>query len=271
MKFTMSLSVVALVLGVGSSQGDEVPPIPQDKAAFHLFLLAGQSNMAGRGTVEEQDRVPHDRVLSLNKQGVWVVAIDPLHFDKPDLVGVGLGKTFAIDYAKANPEVTVGLIPCAVGGSPISTWEPGGFHHQTSQHPYDETMIRCRFAMKSGTLKGILWHQGESDAGPELAPLYEQKLHELIQRFRSDLEMPDVPFIAGQLGQFEKRPWTQYTRQVDQTHRSLPEKVSHTAFVRSDGLTHRGDNVHFNAASFRELGHRFYRAFQSLTGASEKP
>jgi len=58
------------------------------------FLLVGQSNMAGCGTVEAQDKTPHPRVLMLNMADAWVPAIDPLHFDKP-AAGVGLGKTFA--------------------------------------------------------------------------------------------------------------------------------------------------------------------------------
>jgi hypothetical protein len=52
---------------------------PKDK--FYLVLLVGQSNMAGRGTVEEQDRTPHPRALMLNKAGEWVPATDPMHFD----------------------------------------------------------------------------------------------------------------------------------------------------------------------------------------------
>lgn len=48
--------------------------------------------MAGRGTLEEQDRTPHSRVFMLSKEGQWVKAVDPLHFDKL-AAGVGLGKT----------------------------------------------------------------------------------------------------------------------------------------------------------------------------------
>src|SRR5947208_10691890 len=100
-----------LLAHVSTAQTTTLPP----KEKFHLFLLVGQSNMAGRGTVEAQDKTPHPRVLMLNKEGAWVPAIDPLHFDK-SAAGVGLGKTFATLYAEAHPGITVGLIPCAVGG-----------------------------------------------------------------------------------------------------------------------------------------------------------
>jgi hypothetical protein len=47
-----------------------------------IYLLIGQSNMAGRGTVEEQDRVPNPSVLTFTKENKWISAVDPLHFDK---------------------------------------------------------------------------------------------------------------------------------------------------------------------------------------------
>lgn len=257
----------AVLILNGVAQADESATIPEDPARFHLFVLAGQSNMAGRGKVEPQDTEPNARALMLDKAGNWVPAVDPLHFDKPKVIGVGLGRTFAIDYAAANANVTVGLIPCAAGGSPIASWQPGGYHSQTKSHPYDDALKRARIALKSGTLKGILWHQGESDSKPEACEVYEQKLHELIARLREDLDSPQVPFLAGQLGQFEERPWNDSRRRVDAAHRGLPSKVPQTGFVSSDGLKHRGDIVHFDSASYRELGHRFYKRFESVTQA----
>ncbi len=245
--------------------------VPNDPSRFHLFLLAGQSNMAGRGKVEASDLDPHPRVLMLDKEGQWVPAIDPLHFDKPRVVGVGLGKTFGIDYADANPGVTVGLIPCAVGGSPIASWQPGGYHSQTKSHPYDDAVNRTLIAMKSGTLQGILWHQGESDAKPAASEAYEQELHALVTRFRREFDSPHVPFIVGQLGQFKERPWNDDRRRVDAAHQALPKQVRRTGFVDSSGLTHRGDVTHFNAASYRELGHRFFKAYRSVVETADQP
>ncbi|MBC8357284.1 MAG: sialate O-acetylesterase [Planctomycetes bacterium] len=234
------------------------------KENFHLFLLVGQSNMAGRGKVGDEDREPHSRVLTLTKGNEWSPAIDPLHFDKP-IAGVGIGRTFGIEIASANPNVTIGLIPCAAGGSPISSWEPGGYHSQTKSHPYDDAIKRAKHALKVGVLKGILWHQGESDSKPGAAEVHEQKLHELIARFRNELKAPAVPFIAGQMGQFEERPWSDAKKLVDAAQQSLPTKVASTAFVNSDRLAHKGDEVHFNTAGYRELGRRYAEAYLKLT------
>lgn len=248
---------------------DEPARVPDSPDHFHLFLLIGQSNMAGRGVVEDADKVVNPRVLMLNKQGQWVPAIDPLHFDKPAIVGVGLGRTFGLDYAAAHPDVTVGLIPCAVGGSAIASWEPGGFDDATKTHPYDDAMVRAHAALKVGTLTGILWHQGESDSQPDRAIVYEQKLHALIQRLRTELSSGQdgaapIPFVAGQMGQFAERPWDDARKKVDAVHRNLPSAVHATAFANSDGLKHKGDEVHFDSASARELGHRYFRAWSEI-------
>jgi hypothetical protein len=236
------------------------------KEKFYLFLLAGQSNMAGRGTVEAEDLTPHPRVLTLNKIGQWVPAVDPIHFDKP-VAGVGLGKTFAKLIAEANPDVTIGLVPCAVGGSPIDSWTPGVLYPVTNTFPWDDMAKRVEIAGGSGMWKGILWHQGEADSTPALAPTYEPKLHDLIARLRMLLGAPDLPFIAGQMGKFPDAPWNQDKITVDRAHKELPTRVPHAAFVSAEGLTDRGDKVHFDSASYRELGTRYAAACLSLLKA----
>ena len=94
----LALVGVWTAAGVQAADAEGLP----DKQHFHLFLLAGQSNMAGRGVVEEQDRVVHPRVFTLSKDNTWVPAVDPIHFDK-SVAGVCLGRTFGIALAEANP------------------------------------------------------------------------------------------------------------------------------------------------------------------------
>lgn len=260
----------SLVIGQEKSDPPSATPLPS-KDKFHLFLLVGQSNMAGRGKVTAADQTENPQVLMFDKAGHWVPAVDPLHFDKPKMVGVGLGRTFGLEIAQDNSNVTIGLIPCAVGGSPIASWEPGALDKATKTHPYDDAMKRALQALPAGELKGILWHQGESDSSPEKSEVYEEKLHTLIARFRRELNAPNVPFIAGQMGQFRERPWNEAKQKVDQVHQDLPNKVPHTAFVSSDGLNHKGDQVHFNAESYRELGRRYAKAYRELQKAAAQP
>jgi hypothetical protein len=237
-----------------------------ERSRLHLFLLVGQSNMAGRGDVEAVDRQVLARVIALDAAGRWVPAVDPIHWDKPS-AGVGLARSFAVEYLKTHPGVSVGFIPAACGGSPISTWEPGKYFVDTNSHPYDDALARARAAQRQGTLQGILWHQGESDRSAELAPRYRQALLALIGRFRQDLKASDVPFVIGQLGQFPGAgPWDEWARAVDQAHRDVAASVPATAFVSSDGLSSKADNLHFDARSLREFGRRYAVAFAAVQG-----
>ena len=173
---------------------------------LHLYLLVGQSNMAGRGVVEPDDRKPHPRVLMLNREGAWVPAIDPMHFDKAS-AGVGLGRTFGMIVADANPSIAVGLIPCAVGGSPIEVWTPGAYYAATKSHPWDDAIVRAKLALKAGTLKGILWHQGESNSNAKDAPQYQAKLDDLVARMvaRDPVDrLPDADAVVRALEPFAR-------------------------------------------------------------------
>lgn len=250
--------------GTARADSASIPELPR-RENFYLFLLAGQSNMAGRGKVSDEDRAPVPRVLMLDKENQWVPAVEPLHYDKTG-VGTGLGKSFGVEVAKSNPEITVGLIPCAVGGSPIASWKPGVAYPPRSVKPWDNCMERTRIALKSGTLKAILWHQGESDCKAGLSEVYETELTDLVRRFREELDAPGLPFVIGQLGQFQKPrlPRDEHWQAVDAAHQSLPEKVPQAIFVKSDGLTDK-DGIHFDSQSYRELGRRYARAYFELT------
>jgi hypothetical protein len=258
MKQTIFLLVITLLSLKAMAQN---PDFKGKK--LHLYLLVGQSNMAGRGKVEEVDHTPHPRIWMLNKENQWVPAIAPMHFDKPDVVGVGPGLEFARMMAEVDTSVIIGLIPAAVGGSPIDSWKPEGYHDQTKSHPYDDALLRAKMAQQSGTLKGILWHQGESDSKPELVGSYTQKLVALIQRFRKELSARNVPVVVGTLGDFyvANNPEAQ---KINEQLRSLPKKVKRTACAEATGLTDKGDKTHFDTPSARELGRRYAVAMRNL-------
>ncbi len=207
---------VATVMAATSVHGVQPEPGPP----LDLFLLAGQSNMAGRGVVEAEDRVPHPRVWMLNRSTQWALAVEPMHFDKP-VAGVGPGRSFGIAIAGDNPAMRVGLVPVAVGGSAIAAWMPGVTHAQTGTKPYDDALNRVRIARSMGQFKAVLWHQGESDATAESAPDYESNLRSVIERLRSDLGNPAIPVLIGQLGRFAGTPWTTLQSQIDAAHRHL--------------------------------------------------
>jgi len=234
---------------------------------YDLYLLVGQSNMAGRAPVDAASKETDPRIWMLDKSDHWVPATDPVHFDKPDVAGVGPAISFAKEMLSNGGEGNggqgntgqkmIGLIPCAVGGSPIRVWEPDSSYLK-GLHPYDDAIRRARAALQQGRLKGIIWHQGESDNNPQSAALYMSRLQALIQRLRKDLDSPDLPFVAGEIGYFGKG--TLINTVIDR----LPGTVPHTAVVSAEGLTDKGDKTHFDIGSARELGKRYGQAMKRL-------
>jgi hypothetical protein len=230
---------------------------------LQLFLLIGQSNMAGRGVVEAQDREPIRNVYALGQDLTWRAALDPLHFDKPDIVGVGIGRSFAKRVAEQRPGVSIGLIPCAFGGTSLNEWSPGG-------KLFQDAVRRTKAAMKAGKLHGILWHQGEADsADTKLASTYRERFSKMIAALRSELDAAAVPVIVGGLGEFlpdRKGNPQPFSKVVNEQLAGVPEVARRSAFVSSSGLKHKGDEVHFDSASLREFGRRYADAYLKLAG-----
>lgn len=237
---------------MGQSRNVKVNPNEQ----FDLYLLMGQSNMAGRSIVEAQDTVTDPNVFMLNKSGEWVPAKSPIHFDKP-AAGTGLGLTFGKIMA-AESRHKIGLVPCAVGGTNISRWMPGAYDNSTNTHPYDDAIKRIKIAMQQGKVKGILWHQGEGDGSLKRSIYYEQRFDSLMMNLQKDLgiDVQTTPVVVGELGRFFVMKRADAGRLNEILH-TIAAKHRNMAIVSSEGLTHIGDSTHFDAASQRELGKRY--------------
>ena len=180
-----------------------------------VFLLAGQSNMAGRGPLADAPLPPlgstastDERITAFSQRGsgattaeAWAAASEPLHADKPDKVGVGPGLAFARALLRLAPQAVVpavGLVPCAWGGSELARWEEGG-------DLFEEAVRRTRAGLREGdALGGMLWHQGESDCGDErLAHTHAERLVRALQlrtarrRLRPPARPPTRPPARG--------------------------------------------------------------------------
>lgn len=238
----LCFSVVAFLLAASSSFAD---PAPKD---MKLFLLIGQSNMAGRGKVEAQDQVVNPKIFMLTKDLQWVPAKDPLHFDKP-AAGVGLGSEFAREVSKANPQITIGLIPCAVGGTTLEQWKDGSAL-------YKKAVERAKEAMKQGELAGILWHQGESDGAPALAETYEDRLTKMMNSLRKDLKAEKVPVVLGELSRGHNN-----NDAVNEQLAKAAKKIPLCGLASTEGLEKA---LHFNSASYRKLGARYAAEYLKL-------
>jgi len=151
---------------------------------MHIFLLIGQSNMAGRGNLDDVASIQHPHILMFRDEQ-WRQAEEPLHNDKPEIAGIGLGMSFAEELLTHDPETTIGLIPCAVGGTPLYRWMPGA-------DLYQQAVNITQQALQEGDLKGMLWHQGESDANrPDDAFSYGERFRKMIVTLRQEFQVPD--------------------------------------------------------------------------------
>jgi hypothetical protein len=247
---------LATMLNFSSSgaESDQAAQLPAGKPV-QLYLMMGQSNMSGRGVVDEEDRTSHPRVFMFTTNATWQLATEPVTHDKPKFLGVGPGLAFGKALAEKYPDTIIGLVPCSVGGTPLSRWQKSGDLYSNAVH-------RAKLAMQSGTIKGVIWHQGESDSNPAHAKTYGARLGQMIRDLRADLNAPELPFVAGQLGEFLYTRGSNNVAEVKMVNAAianLPQAVPHTAFVSSEKLGHKGDMLHFDAAAQRELGRRYAR------------
>lgn len=224
---------------------------------IHSFLLIGQSNMAGRGFIEEA--LPVDKThIKILRNGRWQTMFRPVNPDR-SFSGVNLAESFAEAYAQKHG-VDVGLIPCADGGTRMDQWVPGSLL-------FDNAIYQARLAQRTSTIAGVLWHQGESDCQEDRYLTYGKKLENMLGALRKELDLYDVPVILGGLGAYLDNYTKSVHLQWPQINAEL-EKVAAkdplVGFVSADGLTPNPDNLHFSAKSLHEFGLRYYAEFEKL-------
>eukprot|EP00249_Psilotum_nudum_P012263 c23679_g1_i1 orf=347-1123(+) len=240
------------------------------RRAFDVILMSGQSNMSGRGGIQVKhledgsvykawDRiVPSEceaekgTILRLAAALEWEEAQEPLHedIDTGKICGVGPGLVFAttvLQYYKTLGESVpaIGLVPCAVGGTQIKEWEKGG-------HLYDQMIQRATVASKRGTLRALLWYQGESDTlAAENAVEFQQRLKTLITNVRSDLHIENLPVIQVGITAVN-HPFPELLEKVRQAQLAL--ELPGVFYVDASGLPLLEDNIHLNLEAQIKLG-----------------
>jgi hypothetical protein len=232
-------------------------PGPRSDSPFHIFLLLGQSNMAGFPRARKTDKVKDNRILVLGydecsatsrHENTWDIACPPLHECWIGALGPGdwFAKTLIDRYPRGD---TIGLVPCAVSGEKIETFL------KTGGSTYTWILRRAHIAQQAGgIIEGILFHQGESNNGDVRWP---GKVKTLVQDLRTDLGIGNLPFIAGEL--LYSGNAAGHNTLVHQ----LPCIISHCFIVSASGLVvDPADtewNLHFSHDSQVRLGKRYAR------------
>ncbi|KAI3758861.1 hypothetical protein L6452_06433 [Arctium lappa] len=233
----------------------------------HIILLAGQSNMSGRGGVQNNtwdglvplQSQPNPSILRLTAALTWVKARDPLHKDIDVNVtcGVGPGMSFANRVLEIDPRLgPIGLVPCAVGGprgTKISEWGKGGFL-------YNQLVTRAKAARSGGgSILAVLWYQGESDTVNEVdAKNYKRRLANLFNNLRADLGSPLLPIVHVAIGSGQGS-LVETVRKAQ-----LETKLRKVRCVDAKGLPLLADNLHLSTSAQVRLGGMLADAFFNL-------
>ena len=251
----LCLGCVAATALYAQDSSPEAYTGPKEK--LHVYLLIGQSNMAGRAPFTEEDSGVIDRCYLLNDKDKWEAAKNPLNRYSTVRKGLGMQKmnpgfTFSKMMLEKNKDISLGLVVNAKGGTKIEQWQKGTVF-------YNEAVRRTQEAQKTGVLMGILWHQGESNS--EDSEAYLEKLADLVVNLRKDLGNPNLPFVAGQVFYDpDKRP---KTKQINEQLAKLPDILPGTGCVSSDNLTTL-DNTHFDTEGMKQLGKRYAEAMLEI-------
>jgi hypothetical protein len=261
----MQLCLLLAALGGSSGQLQAQTPASPVNAgsAFHVFLLLGQSNMAGYQQALDTDRMADPRILALGfddcpaagrSEGEWSVALPPLHECWNGALGPG--DSFARSMLQAYPPGdSIGLVPSALSGQAVETFMKG-----VAGSRYDWILARARAAIDAGgVIEGILYHQGESNCGDESWPA---NVATFITDLRQDLGLAsDLPLLAGELLYSGN-----CARHNPLVHR-IPDHLAGAYVVSAEGLAMAdGDpwRLHFSREAEIALGQRYAETMKTL-------
>lgn len=249
---------------------------------FYVYLCIGQSNMEGQGEIEECDLSPNERFQMMStldcgtrKKGQWYHAVPPLARCNTNLCPADyFGRTMVDNLGE---DKRVGVVVVAIGGIKIDLYDPDGWQSYVASMTEDwqinsvnayggnplQRLIECaKEAQKSGVIKGILLHQGESDAYNDA---WLQKVKKVYENLLSELNLKaeDVPLIAGEVGGADQNG---ICSGANNTIDRLPKMISTAHVVSSVGCTLQADNLHFDSKGYRKLGRRYAKTMLETMG-----
>lgn len=223
----------------------------QQPEKLDLYLVIGQSNMAGRASIETEDELAIEGayVYSGDIDNPWSVATNPLNRHSTirkvmSMQRLSPAYSFAKKIRKARPSAEIGLVMNARGGTKIVQWLPG-------THYFQEAVKKAKAAMKYGTFKGIIWHQGESDSDALRTSMYLNRLEIMVNGFREALDDLNLPFVAGELAE-NKDGKVKFNKMLQ----VLPSFINQSGLASAKG-TQLFDEHHFDSKSQRLLGERY--------------
>jgi hypothetical protein len=275
MKIRIIPILIAFILALfsmhvsGQETGDiKVPDKVKKKESFHLYLLIGGANMRIKNTFADAGNKSDSRIFLFEGGEEWVSAEDYIKSSdgKTEEEGTGPSIFFAESMftGKKGNDAVIGLVNCAEDGSELADWMKGG-------KCYRKAVEVTKLAMKTGVLKGILWHQANSEMKKADPLKYAENIGKIAMDLRKDLNSSDfhpIPFVGGKLVsypyEFEKEK--DQFKELNYTLQKTFSDTDRSGIVESKGLKDSGDGIHFDAESMFELGKRYADAMLYLEG-----
>lgn len=263
-----------IFFGFSTMSGAQVlaPPKP-----LSIYILMGQSNMSGAGKVFDLPAgYPRhaDKEWIFTNAGEWRPPFEPLDSAVGQLdevsadpgAGVGPGLSFADTLLDHRPSERIALVPCAKGGTSIKQWE----RSESRGTLYGSCLHRIRQVQPFGTIKAILWHQGESDASSlEAAQGWTERFEVMIENLRRDVGDAELPLVYAQIGSLSEaqrnRPDRYFAFWEDVKASQLRARVPHAAMIKTDHLELMDDGLHLSTAAQLAMGRLFAEALIELT------
>ena len=257
-------------------------PDPQ----FYIFLCFGQSNMEGGGRIQEADRTVDKRFQVLAdfdvpsrgwKKGQWYDAVPPL---TRRTRGFSLVDSFGrMMVSNLPPNIRVGVVKVGAAGTKIEFWDKDVYTNYLASlpasdaykvdlakdyngNPYAYFLELAKTAQKSGVIKGILLHQGESNFED---PDWPKKVKTVYDNLIKDLNLDprDVPLLAGEVVNADHQGTKAHANEI---MKNLPGTLPNSYVISSAGLPCNDDHLHFTAEGYREFGTRYAAQMLSLLG-----
>ena len=251
-----------------------------------LFLAIGQSNMVGKGIVAPEDTLVDARLVNLSATdnddrhiGEWRVA-RPGNcrpgYDYPQQVSPTdyFGRTI---LEHLTPIDSVAILQVGVDGCPMRLFDRDqykGFVDSCQmdwmnreldaydRNPYERLIQLARQAQQQGwTIRGLLVHQGETDAYSDYWP---KELAKVYGNILQDLQLTDsIPVLVGEVVGIDQNGVCAHANPtLDRVHDFIPTAYT----ISSYGCKVSEDNLHFAAEGYRRLGRRYAIKWLQLQG-----
>ena len=228
-----------------------------------VFILAGQSNMAGYGTTAKlpaaYKKTPSNVTFYFNGY--------PAKMSRFARFGPEI--SFAHAIARRFPHKHIDLIKFAVGGTSLFAWDPrwnlgkARITRNASAGPLFKKLlqtIRTHTKNNGSQLAGVLWMQGETDARyPGAASSYMQNISLFVRALRKELKSPSLAFFMGEIDPPIK--FFPYREIVRQAQRKSSAQIRNSKLISTKGLAKRNDHLHYNTEGQLALGLRFAQAY----------